>query len=102
MKERMAGIPVGLQVCKAAGTLRGKVRRKPIKPRARRCRQGIAAPVAVRIQQKGRAPRGKITECRWRNREVQTHKKKEMTTVRKPERNETSGDRGGREKTKRA
>ena len=29
------------------------------------------------------------------------HKKKEMTTVRKPERNETSGDRGGREKTKR-
>ena len=26
---------------------------------------------------------------------------KEMTTVRKPERNETSGDRGGKEKTKR-
>ena len=88
----MAGIPVVLQACKAAGTLLGKVRRKPIKPRARRCRQGKAAPAAVRLQHKGRAPRGKITEYRRRNREVHTHtKKKEMTTVRKPERNETSG-----------
>ena len=72
----MAGIPVVLQVCKAAGTLLGEVRGKPIKPRARRCRQGKTAPASVRIQLKGRAPGGKITEYRRRNREVQTQKKK--------------------------
>ena len=72
----MAGIPVVLQVCKTAETLRGKVRRKPIKHRARRFRQGKAAPAAVRIQHKGRAPRDKITEYRRRNREVQTQKEK--------------------------
>ena len=98
-KERMAGISVVLRVCEATEALLGKARRKPIKPRARRCRQGKAAPAAVRIQHKDRAPRGKVTEYRRRNREVQTQEENETTTVRKPGRNETSGDRSGREKT---
>ena len=75
----MAGISVVLRVCKAAGAILGKVRRKPIKPRARRCRQGKAAPAVVRIQHEGRAPRGKLTEYRRRNREVQTQMKRKKT-----------------------
>ena len=73
----MAGISVVLRVCKATGALLGKVRRKPIKPIAWRCRQGRAAPAAVRIQHKGRAPRGKITEYRQKNREVQAQRKRD-------------------------
>ena len=100
-KERMAGISVVLRVCEATETLLGKARRKPIKPRARRCGQGKAAPAAVRIQHKGRAPRGKITDIgggivKYKHK----RKEKQMTTVREPERNETSEGRSGRKKTK--
>ena len=72
----MAAISVVLRFCKATGALLGKARKNPIKPRVRRCRQGKAAPAAVRIQHKGQAPRGQITEYRRRNRDVQTQMKK--------------------------
>ena len=99
-KERMAGIPVVLQVCKADEALLGKVRRKrsnlelgdAVRAKRHRRRSGYNTKVE-RLGAKSPSISGGIVKY--------THKKKkEMTTVRKPERNETSGDRGGREKTK--
>ena len=78
-KEINKGRPVLRWSCVSArlpGPYFAKYGKNPIQPRARRCRQGKAAPAAVRIQHKGRTPRRKITEYRRRNREVQTQMKK--------------------------